>query len=386
MAAAILFFGRVGLDRGIDGQCFGGAVGRAHPPVGADRRMVEERHAIRDVTQAGKIRARPLRRGFQPRPLVGTADGKADALLLHHFQRLIGLEHRLQDDRAARCQRIAEHHRDIARPEEAVAGPAAHREALGVDIHDARPAPPLDRQRALRMNDSLGQARRARGKENRAGVGRVGRRGAGIDLRHAHRSAGREEVGPLFHRGAIRGGRAGIRSHAVERDEAAQERKFRADEHAGRRRPDTGLQLGQYGTEVLAQHLSLVEQDGDRPRLQQVFQLHGRGEGAERDRHATGQRDAEHGRDMFRPVGHQDADAGVPAHAGRDQRPGHLDRTLPQLGVGPRHPAAGGAHHQRLARGMAPRDRARVARDRQRPEARLRRQRGAVNDRELRGL
>ena len=68
-----------------------------------------------------------------------------------------------------------------------------------------RPAPPLDGEGALRMDDALGLAGGARGEEDAAGVGGMDRIGAGEHLRLGDARAMGEEAVPALDRAALQG-------------------------------------------------------------------------------------------------------------------------------------------------------------------------------------
>ena len=152
--------------------------------------------------------------------------------------------------------------------------------------------------------------------------------------------------------------------------EPAQERVLRGLQRPGATR-DLRLQLGHHGREVLLQHAALEQQHRNTRGSEQIVELCSRRERAERDGHATGHRDAEHRRDPFRPVRHQHAHAGALADAARAQRTRHLDRPLPEFGIGPARDTVGRAEDESLALAVHRRHFAQEARQRERPEPRL---------------
>src|SRR3546814_5114402 len=98
---------------------------------------------------------------------MNAAGQEIHALDFDQLQCQFRLEIRLQHDRPAGRKRETDGHRNVAGPEEAVAGPAAYR---ALDFHDAWIAPPLQRERALRVQDALGQTGGTGRKEQHAGA------------------------------------------------------------------------------------------------------------------------------------------------------------------------------------------------------------------------
>ena len=203
--------------RRVDRQRLGRAVGGRQLPRRLDRRMPRQRRAVVDVAQAAQIDRAPVRRLLQRRPLVRPREGHGHPLRLHQLERLLGLERGLQHDRSAGREGAADHHGEVARPEEAVGRPAAD---VVPHAHQARPAPPLDRDRPLGMEDALGLAGRSGREEQRPDVRGRHRRRPGRDQRRRRRAATAEEVGPALDRA-----RSADCLRRLDHHEAAQERE-----------------------------------------------------------------------------------------------------------------------------------------------------------------
>ncbi len=141
------------------------------------------------------------------------------------------------------------------------------------------------------------------------------------------------------------------------------------------------FQRQQHRVKVGLEHLTLEQKHRNLRGLQHIIELWRGRKSAQRHRHAARQRYTEQRRKELGPVGHQDADPRVLAHAAADQRAGDFERTGQQIVVAPRNPHIAAAQHHRLADPVAADNLAQIAADGQRPDARLLRQRHAMRDR-----
>ena len=370
-ASAEVFVLGVRSKRGADRHRLGRAEGHRYVPVGVDRRVLPYLLAARYVLEAGKVGAVPAIGSDEPRPLVRAAIDERDALRLDQAQRLVRVEPALQDHRAAGRERCAQHHRDVAGPEEAVARPTAHRLAHG---EDARPAPPLHGESTLRVDDALGEAGRARGEEYAARVGRVHRIGAREDLLLVDPVAACDKSLPRL---------ACTTAFTVDAHEVLQKRKRARSQCARSARCDLWLEIAQHRVEIGLEDLPLVDQQRNLRGFEQVIELRSRRECAERHRHCAGQRDTEQAGKELGPVGHQDAHARVLTDPRGNKCLGNGHRLREQLVVAPRQALAAIVGDDRLGSAVARHDFAQVARDGVRPLALFLCERRACDQRQV---
>ena len=325
--------------------------------------MFADQLALGHIFEAGQVGAGPIVRRLDPRPLVRPAGEEGDALRLDHVERGGSVEHRLQHRRPAGRQRGADHQADIARPEQAIAGPAHHRFA---HREDPWPAPPLDAEGALGVDDSLGQAGGPGREEDAAMVGRGDGRGALRHLCIGHRRATGEESIPAF---IARRWRIGI-GHAVELDQPMEKRPL--------------VDAGQHGGKILLHHPRVEEEDADRRGMDQMLQFLRARKAAERHGDAPRHRDAEDAGEIFGPVRHQHADPAILAEAGRDQRLGHRHGPGVELVIAPADAPIRRAHHDRIARAVPRPHHVEIGWDGLRALPRLLRQRRTMDQRKRR--
>ena len=167
--------------------------GMIQPGIALDAGMPGVGALAVDAAQRGQVGGRPVGVLGQRRRLVGQRVGLGHPLAGHEGQRGAGVEGLLGHPAAAGGQRGADGGVEPGGPEQRQ---GAEHAGARVPGEDAGLHPALQRGRAVRVEDALGGAGRARREDHERGVVGRDRRGAGVEPVVGHGVAGGQQLVP----------------------------------------------------------------------------------------------------------------------------------------------------------------------------------------------